>query len=75
MKLSEAPSKRTANIVDRLPEDVRSQLIDAYRHDSHSVATMVAWAVAEGYPAVTRNALVNWFDRLPYTRGDAVTDG
>ena len=75
MKLSDVPSKRVQNKVDRLPEDVRSQLIDAYRHDSHSVATMVAWAIAEGYPDVTRNALVNWFDRLPYTRGDAVTDG
>ncbi len=75
MKLSDAPGKRTSNRVDRLPEAVRSQLIDAYRHDSHSIATMVAWAVAEGYTDVTRNALVNWFDRLPHTRGEALTDG
>lgn len=75
MKLSEVPNKKTINVVDRLPDDVRSQLIDAYRNDSHSIATMVAWARAEGHPNVTRNALCNWFDRLPYTRGETLTDG
>lgn len=75
MKLSDTPGKKRLNKMDRLPESIRSQLIDAYRHDSHSIATMVAWARAEGHPEVTRNALGDWFDKLPHTRGEALTDG
>jgi hypothetical protein len=76
MKLADMPGKnnRYQSKMEKVPEPIRAQLLDAYRNDTHSHATMVSWAQSEGYD-VTKNSLANWFASLPYTRGDAVTDG
>jgi len=74
MKLADMPGKQKQSKMSRVPESVREQLIHAYRHDTHSIATMVAWAQAEGHD-VSRNSMDSWFASLPYTRGDAVNNG
>lgn len=67
MNIDDWPRRATGRIsvVDRLPDEVREQLVAARRNGTHSVNQMVAWLKHEGYEDVTRDALFNWF----WTRG------
>lgn len=57
--------------VDRLPDDIRDQLVKARTTGSHSAAAMVAWLKHEGYDEVTTAALYNWFQTRGINRVDA----
>lgn len=71
MLLDEWPQGRVGrtSAIDRLPDDVRDQLVDARLAGTHSVRAMVAWLTNEGYTDVTVNALANWFSTRGYPSG------
>ena len=73
MLLSDMPNKDSARLgrssVDRLPVEVRDQLVAARRADSHSVSTMVEWLRSIGHDGVSVNALNNWFGAHQIARG------
>jgi len=75
MLLSDMPNKDSARLgrssVDRLPVEVRDQLVAARRADTHSVSTMVEWLRATGHDSVSINALNNWFGAHQIARGGA----
>lgn len=73
MNLDDWPRRATgrSSAVDRLPDEVRDQLVEARRTGSHSVSAMIAWLKHEGYEDVTRNALFNWFSTRGIDRGVA----
>ena len=73
MLLSDMPNKDSARLgrssVDRLPSEVRDQLVAARQADSHSVSTMVEWLRSIGHDTVSTNALNNWFQAHQIARG------
>ena len=75
MLLSDMPNKDSARLgrssVDRLPVEVRDQLVAARRADTHSVSTMVEWLRTIGHDSVSVNALNNWFNAHRVDRGGA----
>ena len=75
MLLSDMPNKDQARLgkssVDRLPDEVRDQLVAARRADTHSVNTMVEWLRTLGHNDVSANALNNWFNVHRVDRGGA----
>ena len=75
MLLSDMPNKDANRLgrssVDRLPSEVRDQLVAARRADTHSVSTMVEWLRSIGHDTVSINALNNWFGAHQIARGSA----
>jgi hypothetical protein len=75
MLLSDMPNKDANRLgrssVDRLPVEVRDQLVAARRADTHSVSTMVEWLRTLGHDTVSVNALNNWFNAHRVDRGGA----
>ena len=73
MLLSDMPTKDQSRLgrssVDRLPDEVRDQLVAARRADTHSVSTMVEWLRTTGHDSVSVNALNNWFAAHQIQRG------
>lgn len=72
----EAAARGRRSKVDLLPDEVRDQLIVAFRNGTHSGRTMVAWL--QGDPdlpvecrAVTLTMLQKWFHRNGYRYGEA----
>lgn len=64
MKLDDWPTQRRAarlSSVDRLPDEVRDQLVAARLANTHSVPAMIDWLHAEGHQDVTVSALSCWF--------------
>lgn len=73
MLLSEMPDKDSARLgkssVDKLPGEVRDQLVAARQADTHSVSTMIEWLRSLGHDGVTVNSLNNWFNAHQVARG------
>lgn len=71
MRLSEFPAGRRGRTseVDKLPDDVMKQLLEARSSGSHSVAAMAAWLQSEGFERVTASMLSNWFQARGYRHG------
>ena len=69
--LAEFPKhKKTYSAIDRLPTEVREQLIEARVKRTHTVLEMVDWlhdaAFEENYKHISEPMLNNWFVRRGY---------
>lgn len=55
---------------DSLPDEIKEQIIEAYRERTHSIADMVRWLHSPGfkgeYGFVTKAMLRHWLDRRGY---------
>jgi hypothetical protein len=70
MKLSDWNQVNTrTSVVDRLPKEIRDQLIEARTAGTHSTSSMIAWLHSEGYTDVSLNSLTWYFRTRNITIG------
>jgi hypothetical protein len=60
------PVRSSNTVVDRLPDDIKAQLIEARVSGSHTVPEMVAWLRQEGFTDVQPRGLNYWFSARGY---------
>jgi hypothetical protein len=72
VKLNETPGYKRplSSKCDQFPEDIKEQLIEAWRNRTHSIPDMVRWLnqpdFNDEYSFVTKAMLRHWLDRRGY---------